>query len=229
MRQFAIVERLVAAALLPAAAVLAVPYLTALAGDEAISVFAIWLAAALLVGGAVLFIVHSITRPLTSAVETMDAIARAELNSAPPLPSNRSEVARLAAVIDWLAAVLGERQRRELVHNNLDRTWQAKRRVKLSNLAGEVEAETEIGIQPIVDGTETLHRKAEDMMGALEAVRTAFDETARAADVSRAMNEAASQLSNQMIRAVAEISEQIHLGSGLGREAVARESLSRDH
>ena len=43
------------------------------------------------------------------------------------------------AATDRLADVLGERQRRELVHNDLDRTWQAARRVNLSNLARQVE------------------------------------------------------------------------------------------
>ena len=41
------------------------------------------------------------------------------------------------------------------------------------------------------------------------------------------MNEAAGQLSDQVIRAVAEISEQMRRGSGLGREAVARANASR--
>jgi methyl-accepting chemotaxis protein len=231
MRQFTIAERLAAAALLPLAVVLAVPYLTAAllpqSGGDGLAEIAIWLAAATLAGGVVLMIARSISRPLAGAIDTMDAIARAELNSMPPLPSNRSETAGLAAVTDWLAAVLGERQRRELVHSDLDRTWQATRRVKLSNLAGEVEAATESGIQPIIDGAQTLHHKAEDMMAALEAVRAAFDETSRAADGSRAMNEAASQLSDQMIRAVAEISEQVQRGSGLGREAVARADVAR--
>jgi methyl-accepting chemotaxis protein len=133
----------------------------------------------------------------------------------------------LAAVTDRLAAVLGERQRRELVHSDLDRTWQATRRVKLSNLADEVESKTETGVMPIVNGAGTLQRKAEAMVTALEAVHAAFDDTARAAEGSRVMNEAAGQLSNQMILAVAEISEQMVRGSGLGREAVARANVSR--
>jgi methyl-accepting chemotaxis protein len=233
MRQFTIAERLFAAVLLPLAAMLAVPYLIAalvpLIGESnaGYAELAIWLAAAALAGAAVLAIVRSIARPLADAIETMDAIACAELNSAPPLPFSRGEIARLAAVTDRLAEVLGERQRRELVHSDLDRTWQASRRAKLSNLAGEVEAATEMGIQPIVDGTETLQHKADDMIAALEAVRAAFDETARAAEGSRAMNEAAGQLSDQVIRAVAEISEQMRRGSGLGREAVARANVSR--
>jgi methyl-accepting chemotaxis protein len=233
MRHFTIAERFFAVVLLPLAAMLAVQYLIAALvpfigeGNAGYAKLAIWLAATALAGAAALAIVRSTARPLADAIDTMDAIACAELNSAPPLPASRGELARLAAVIDRLAAVLGERQRRELVHSDLDRSWQASRRAKLSSLAGEVEAATEIGIQPIVDGTETLQHKADDMMAALEAVRSAFDETARAADGSRAMNEAAGQLSDQVIRAVAEISEQMQRGSGLGREAVARANVSR--
>jgi methyl-accepting chemotaxis protein len=230
MRQFTIAERLIAAALLPLILVLAFPYgagvLSPLIGDGYAET-AVGLLAAGLAGCLLLAIVRSIAQPVTGAIDTMDAIARAELNSTPPLPFNRSETARLAAVTDWLAAVLGERQRRELVHNDLDRTWQATRRVKLSNLASEVEAATESGIRPILDGAGTLQDKAENMMSALEAVRAAFDETARAAEGSRAMNEAAEQLSEQMIHAVAEISEQMVRSSGLGREAVARANVSR--
>ena len=41
------------------------------------------------------------------------------------------------------------------------------------------------------------------------------------------MNQAAGQLSDQVIRAMAEISEQVRRGSGLGREAVVRANASR--
>jgi methyl-accepting chemotaxis protein len=229
MRQFTIAERVVAAALLPSAAMLVVPFLSGflepLFGGYA--AIAVWLITAVSVAAALMAIIRSIARPLAGAIDTIDALARAELNSTPDLPSSRSDIARLMTVTDWLAAILGERQRRELVHSDLDRTWQATRRAKLSALAGEVEAATEVGIQPIVGGAAKLEHKSADMMSALEAVRAAFEETTRAADSSRAMNEAASQLSDQMIRAVAEISEQMRRGSGLGREAVARTNVSR--
>jgi methyl-accepting chemotaxis protein len=233
MRQFTIAERLTAAALIPLIVVLAVAYLIAalrlFIGETGADYaqFVLWLAAAVSAGAAVLAIVRSIVRSLSGAIETLDAIACAELNSAPPLPTSRGEIGRLIAVTNRLAEVLGERQRRELIHSDLDRTWQASRRVKLSNLAGEVEAATETGIQPIVEGADTLQLKSDDMMAALEAVHAAFDETAIAAEGSRAMNEAAGHLSDQVIRAVAEISEQMRRGSGLGREAVLRANVSR--
>lgn len=233
MRQFTIAERLIAATLLPLSAMLAVPYLTAALLPflgEANAVYArivIGLAAIGLAGAAVLAIARSIARPLAEAADTIDIIASAELESAPSMSPSRGEIARLIAATDRLAEVLVERQRRELVHNDLDRTWQASRRVNLSNLARQVEVATEIGIQPIVDGTATLQMKAEDMLAALETVRAAFDETARAAEGSRAMNHAAGQLSDQVMQAIAEISEQVRRGSGFGREAVTRAAVSR--
>ena len=233
MRQFTIAERLIAAVLLPIATMLAVPYVTAALAPflgETNATYAriiIGLAAAALAGAGVLGIAREISRPLAEVADTLDAIAYAEMESATPLPRGRSEIARLIAAADRLADVLGERQRRELVHDDLDRTWQASRRVNLSNLASQVELATEGGIQPIVAGASTLQIKAEDMLSELEAVRTAFDETTSAAEGSRAMNQAAGQLSDQVMQAIVDISEQVQRGSGLSREAVIRASASR--
>ena len=65
------------------------------------------------------------------------------------------------------------------------------------------------------------------MAAALETVRAAFEETVHAAEGSRAMNQAAGQLSDHVMQAIAAISEQVRRGSGLGREAVARANASR--
>lgn len=233
MRQWTITERLLAAVMLPLAVVCAIPYLTGLlaasfgATMAGYAGLAVWLIALTGAGAGALALARSLARPLADVADTLDALACAELASPPPLPVNRSENGHLTAAADRLAEVLGERQRRELVHSDLDRTWQASRRVNLSNLADEVEAATEVGIQPIVESAATLQRKAEDMTAALETVRAAFDETARAAASSRAMTEAACQLSDQVTDAVVEISEQMRRGSGLGREAVQRAGASR--
>ena len=233
MRQLTIAERLIAAVFLPLAAMLSVPFVTAALmpflgrANETYVVILIGLVAATIAGAAVLIIARGIVRPIAQVADTIDAIAYAELDSAPPLAPSRGEISRLVAATDRLADVVGERQRRELVHNDLDRTWQASRRGNLSNLARQVESATEIGIQPIIDGAASLHFKAEDMLAALETVRAAFDETVRAAEGSHAMNQAAGQLSDQVIRAITEISERVQHGSGLGREAVVRANASR--
>ena len=233
MRQLTIAERLTAAVLLPLAAVLSAPFLTATlmpSLDQETATYAeifVGFVAVGFAGAVVLVIARGIVRPLAQVADTIDAIAYAELDSATPLPPSRGEIARLVTATDRLAEVIGERQRRELVHNDLDRTWQAARRNNLSSLARQVESATEVGIQPIIDGASTLHLKAEDMLAALETVRKAFDETVRAAEGSHAMNLAAGQLSGQVTRAITEISEQVRRGSGLGQEAVARANASR--
>lgn len=230
MRQLTIGEKVAVAALAPLVLALVMPRAAEMIGPLVGDVYAnaiVWPPGIILAAFVLTAIARSIARPLTDLVDTMDAIARAELNSTPPSPFMRSETARLVAVTDWLAGILGERQRRELVHTDLDRTWQATRRVKLSSLANEVEAKTETGIRPIVDGADAVQQKADDMLAALDAIRAAFHETARAAEGSRSINEAASGLSEQMMQAVAEISEQMVRSSELGREAAARANLSR--
>ena len=233
MRQFTVAERLIAAGLLPLAALFMVhfsigvlaPYLgAAIAGYAEIAAGGVVIA---LITASLWALGKSIARPLVDAADSLDAMACAELGSAPPLETNRNEVAHILAATDRLAEVLGERQRREIVHSDLDRTWQASRRINLSGLAGQVETATVIGIQPVIDGAATLQLKADDMTASLEAVHAAFEETAVAAEGSSAMTEAARSMAEQVIHAVAEISEQMRRGSGLGREAVQRAKASR--
>jgi methyl-accepting chemotaxis protein len=225
MRQLTIAERVMGGVLVLLCAVLVMQRLTAAAGIYA-QVAGI-VAIAGLAGLAVRALGRSIARPVAEVIDTIDAIAYAEMNSATqPLPV-RGEIAQLQAATERLAEILGERQRRELVHDDLDRTWQAARRQNLSNLADHVEHATEVGIQPIVSGAATLKFKAEEMLTALDTVRSAFDETAGAAEGSRAMNQAAGQLSDQVMQAIDDISAQVARGSGLGREAVARANASR--
>jgi methyl-accepting chemotaxis protein len=233
MRQFTIAERLIAAALLPLAALLVVYFLVpALAPilGSVVAPYVQFTVAAIVISSAVtavMVIARSIVQPLVDAADSVDAMACAEFGSAPPVQSSRSELAHLGDAVDRLAAVLGERQRREIVHSDLDRTWQASRRVNLSNLAGHVETATEVCIHPVVDGAATLQFKAEDMTASLEEMRAAFDETARAAEDSSAKTEAARAMAQEVTHAIAEISEQMRRGSGLGREAAQRAGASR--
>lgn len=233
MRQFTIAERVSAVALLPLAAMLAASVVSAalmpVFGETGASYVraALWVAAAGLAAAAIVKISRGISSALTDATDAIDAIAYAELQSASDLPPSRDEVARLIAASDRLAQVLGERQRRELVHIDLDRTWQASRRVNLSNLAQQVEAATEVGMQPIAEGSADLQVKAEEMLAALESVHAAFDETVRAAEGSRAMNQAAGNLSDQVMQAIAEISDLVRRGGSVGRDAVARANAAR--
>ncbi len=233
MRQVTIAERLAAVAMPPLAALIVEPALAPLwpsvLGGSGVVVahMAVVVATAGVSAVAAVAVFRSISRPLAEATDTLDAISHAELSSAPTLRPMRDELAGLLAAANRLAEVVGERQRRDLVYSDLDRRWQALRRDNLSTLARNVEAATESGIKPIVDGAATLQIKADHMLSGLEIVRWAFEETARAAESSHAVNEAASQLSDQVVQVIADISEQVALGSGIGREAVARANASR--
>src|SRR5271169_2588037 len=100
MWQLTIAERLIAAVLLPLAAVLSVPFvraaLTPLLGQANANYAAIFIGivAATIAGAAVLIIARGIVSPITQVTDTIDAIAYAELDSAPPLTPSRGEIAR---------------------------------------------------------------------------------------------------------------------------------------
>ena len=233
MRQLSIGARMAAVALPPLAVLGAVPLFSAslppiLGGVGPIAVhLAVTLAAAGASAAIALAVALSINGPLAEATDTLDAITHAELAAAPDLPLQRNELARLLAAADRLAEIVGERQRRDLIHSDLDRNWQALRRGNLSNLARDVETATEAGFRPIVDGAAALQAKAGHILSGLDTVREAFAEAARAAESSQAVNHAAGQLSEQVAKAIADISEQVARGSGIGREAVARANASR--
>ena len=128
MRQLTIAERLTAAVLLPLIAALSGPFLTATllpSLDKANITYAeifLGFVAVGIAGAVVLVIARGIVRPLAEVADTIDALAYAELDSSTALPPSRGEIARLLIATDRLAEVIGERQRRELVHNDLDRT-----------------------------------------------------------------------------------------------------------
>ena len=220
-----------AAVLLPLGAVVALPMLASFAGagDAFVNQIVTVVGTAGFAVLAMRALAQSIARPIAEVAATIDAIAYDEMAQAAQAQAqpSRGELAQLQAATERLAGILGERQRRELVHHDLDRSWQAARRHHWSSLAHQVEQATEIGIPPIVNGAAVLQFKAEDMVAALDAVRAAFDETAAAAESSRTSNQAAGQLSDQVMQAIDDISAQVTRGSSLGREAVARANASR--
>ncbi len=232
MHRLTVLERLLLAAALPALIGWAVPPLAAtLAGYVGPYGWCVLplmtLAAVGLIGAGIFGISRRLSYALSEAANTIDAIADAELENAVPIRGARNEVDRIAIATERLAEVLRERQRRELVHTDLDRTWQAARRINLSGLAQQVEMATELGIQPIVSGAAGLTSKAEDMIGALTSLHTAFEETARLADGSRDIADAVTELSGQVFTAISAISQHVERGASVGREAVVRADISR--
>jgi methyl-accepting chemotaxis protein len=108
-----------------------------------------------------------------------------------------------------------------------ERKWRSDRRDNLARMANDVDTAAKNGMQPIVDGSATLLTKAEDMRQSLDAVRAASDETARAARMSRKLNDRATQLSEDVIIAIGGIAEEVLRGSAIGRDAVSRAHAAR--
>jgi methyl-accepting chemotaxis protein len=180
-------------------------------------------------GGLAYAAARSLTRRLDNASMTIDAIVRAELDRVPQaIQDQRDEIERLLLGIDQLAELLREQQRRDVVLLDLDRKRQAHRRANLSNMTSELEKVTEAGMHSIVDASFELRAKANEMHTALEMVRAASDDTARAAQSSRDMNTEAAQYSEQVIAAIGSIAEQVQRGSAASQNAVERATSARE-
>jgi methyl-accepting chemotaxis protein len=94
-------------------------------------------------------------------------------------------------------------------------------------MAMQVETATENGLRTVVDGSTVLRAKTDDMRGALQAVHEASAETARAAEHSRAINDDATRLSDEVTGAIDAIAAKVREGSDIGRAAVERAANSR--
>ena len=235
MLRMTIAQRVIAAAVLPLVAYLAA---RRLGGDLPLpddgdlagwAPVALDLAAVTLAFAFALAVARSLSRPLAQAEATIDAIVCAELGSAVSASAaRRTEIDRLLAGIELMADALREQQRRDLVLIDVGRKRRSARRANLSNMASALEHATETGMGSILRGSTELRAKADDMRTALETMRVASDETARAAESSRAMNHAAARFSEQIVAAIAAIDQQVGRGSTASREAVQRAGNSRE-
>jgi methyl-accepting chemotaxis protein len=228
MQRLTITERLLAVAVVPLLVLVGVLLLVAAPlGSWTSYVIAFGTIACALAGA--FAVARSLCGPLSEAGQTIDAIAHAELDQLPQQNNvGRTEIDRLMAVIDQLSSVLHERHRRELLLIDIDRKRQSERRANLSNMANEIEGATEVGISSIAEGSFALRAKADDMRNVLETVRDASDETARAAESSRGMNDQAAQFSEQIIAAIGAIAQQVQRGSAVSQDAVQRATSSRE-
>ncbi|MEA2872689.1 MAG: hypothetical protein QOH67_2665 [Hyphomicrobiales bacterium] len=222
MRRLTVSERLLVVALLPALALLARDSFGAQAGS-------LWTTVSIAISalsiGLALLVARSLALPVRQAADALEPLVGETGQIAAQKP--RSEIARLSAIVHSLTEAATGRALREAHEARLEDAERAARRANLSNMAEEVEDATERGLRTVVDGSAVLRTKTDDMREALEAVHAASSETARAADHSRAMNENATRLSDEVIGAIDAIAAKVREGSDIGRTAVDRAASSR--
>jgi methyl-accepting chemotaxis protein len=226
MQRLTICERLFIVALLPVLVLLA-QHVFGLPPDASPVWTFLSIAVSALSIGLTLFVGRSIAAPVRRATQAIGGLAGAGSRQSAHGREARAETVRLSAAIDGMIAATASRKRAEAQDARLDEAERAARRANLSNMATEVEAATERGLRSMVDGSTVLRSKTDDMREALEAVHGASTEAARAADHSRAMNEDATRLSDEVIAAIDAIAVKVQQGSEIGRTAVERAANSR--
>ena len=224
MHRLSVSERLLAVALLPVALLLALQFAAPELRADSPAVSRISsLAVVALAACLALLVARTIAAPVVRATGLVEALGEGDRSQ----DGVRGEIGHLSAAADRLAATVEQRGVRDDDQKALDRAERSARHANLSTMADEVEAATERGLRGVADGSAVLRSKTDDMRSALEAVHTASTETARAADNSRAMNEDATRLSDEVIGAIDAIAAKVRHGSDVGRTAVERAANSR--
>jgi methyl-accepting chemotaxis protein len=224
MQRLTVSERLLIVAILPALGLLA----RHLFGPPDAPVWMLFCVAVSLVAPVLaIFVGLSIATPVRRATQAIAALSGSGSREASEGREARSETVRLSTAVDEMVATTVARKRSQSDYERLDEAERAARSANLTHMATQVEAATERGLVTVVDGSAVLRAKTDDMRGALEAVHAASAETASAAEHSRAMNEDATRLSDEVIGAIDAIAAKVREGSDIGRTAVERAANSR--
>ncbi|MEJ0076080.1 MAG: methyl-accepting chemotaxis protein [Alphaproteobacteria bacterium] len=222
MQRLTVSERLLIVALVPVLGLLARESFGP--GSASGSLWPLFSAAiAALCLGLALLTARSLANPLRKAIDELAPLAAKDGAAA----HARGETAHLLALAHDVSAEASKRAHREADQEKLDRAERGARHANLSNMADAVEAATERGLRTVVDGSTVLRARTDEMRHALEAVHVASIETEKAADHSRAMNEDATRLSDEVIGAIDAIAAKVREGSEIGRTAVDRAANSR--
>ena len=224
MQRLTVSERLLAVALLPTLGLL-VRHLFGPPDEPAWMLFcvAVSLASPVLA----IFAGLSIATPVRRATQAIAGLSGTGSREPSEGREARSETVRLSTAVSEMVATAMARKRSQFDVEHLDEAERAARRANLTQMATQVEAATERGLHAVVDGSAVLRAKTDDMRSALEAVHVASAETASAAEHSRAMNEDATRLSDEVIGAIDAIAAKVREGSDIGRTAVERAANSR--
>jgi len=235
MQHLTISERFVAAASAPALAFLLWHGLSAVVATQFVPSSGAFLAASAALGivlaAAAGWVVWRLARQLSStldgAADTLESLIYAQLPTRAAAPAGRDQAAQIAATVERLADAIRERERRDLVHRDLERSLQTSRRLNLSSLADEVQSVTGYGVQPIIEGVAALRRRAGDIQTMLDSAHAIFADAAQTAETARVTHGTIDQFSSEMTAAITEIAAQLRFGTEMGDAAVSRANASR--
>jgi methyl-accepting chemotaxis protein len=171
----------------------------------------------------------SISRPISLSAKTIDAIARGDENiDVPKAMPKRSEIGRISNALKTFVDLLQDRKKQADERLRFEKDQDNARRSILLKMAEQVQTATDSGMQQIVDGSNEVFSKVEQMRDTLRAVHHSSSEAANIAQSTQELNSQATMLSEQVSQAIGEIAEQVNKGSSLTREAVERAESSKE-
>lgn len=168
---------------------------------------------------------RSITAPISTLVGALDRMRQGDLDLVVPHTDRGDEAGTIArAVIALRDGVSAMRQRDML---DATRKTEEQNRQTLKDMADQVEKETGRGLDQIVGAADEMSVKAGDMRRSLGSVTDATEQASAQATTTRALTDEAGKLSNEMVKAIAEVANLVVRTESTMKQAVDGSAASR--
>lgn len=175
----------------------------------------------------ILFVFTGVTNPLLTIERTMRSLAGGQESINIPYLKRRDEIGSMAKSIEVFRTAIEERNSAEKARASEEQALERQRQAAMMHMASQIEVETKGGANRINAGAAELRSRTSAMTADLSSVRAATSDAAARAEQTRALTEQASDLSQQVLEAISEISNQVHRGSALTQEAVVKAQTSQ--
>ncbi len=178
--------------------------------------------------GVALVVAASISRPLRRIAQSISAIGSGDLTAEPPRGlGNDNEIGQLAAGGWSFLEAMVEREEMEFEKLEKEEDMRQERATALREMAETIETQTKESVRSIVSSSSDLSRQAEEMRKFAGETQHASEEIGSLANTTRDQSQTVANASQEMRRAIHEISEQVDRASALSHETVRSTERSR--
>ncbi len=171
---------------------------------------------------------RSLTRPLGQMTTAMQELADGNENADIPVLNRKDELGELADAARTFLDVLKRQRSLEAENREQEKLALEERRSTLTNMAAQVEKETDKGISSVYTAAEQLKEKASCMTDILSQVGSAMQQASSQVSNTEKMSTEATQIASEMSTAISEVAQEVGRGNNLTQSAVSQSESSRN-
>jgi methyl-accepting chemotaxis protein len=182
------------------------------------------------VGAFVIFwvVMSGISKPINLIRDAMLQISEGKFDQSIPYLNLKNEIGAMARAIALFRDAMQQQSQAEQIRVEKEYTVIEARRQAIRDLALEVDRLVEFGTQELEIGRKGLERQIRDVRQAMSVVCDDSVKAVEQANTSRALNEDARHLSDQMNMAISHIAGNVQRGTHLTNDAVEKANNSKE-